>query len=90
MNSLFMVLLALFVVQIWFLVLNSVLQIKVRRIAESTHIIVNSQRTMMLRVVAALSRRIADENPDDRKAQEAAEFAEQEAENASVPRRIPI
>ena len=80
----------MFGVQGWFLIVNTVSQSKLRQIAESTHIIVNSQRTMMLRVVAALSRRIADENPNDPKAQEAAEFAEQEAENASAPRRIPI
>ncbi len=87
MNSIFIVLIVLFIVQVWFLIVNSVLQIRVKKIAESTHIIVNSQRTMLLRLIATLSRRIAEENPEDEKAQSAAGFAEDDAISADHPRR---
>lgn len=75
---------------IFFLIVNAVMQIKVKRIAEETHTIVNSQRTMLLRLVAALTRRIAYENPDDLKAQDAAFAAEKEADAADSPRRVPL
>jgi hypothetical protein len=39
---------------------------------DATHKIVNNQRTVMLRVVAALAQRIATENPNDVAAQRAA------------------
>lgn len=45
-------------------------------VTEQTHKIVNSQRTIMLRMVASLARRIAKENPTDKAAQVAAEQAE--------------
>lgn len=87
MNSLITVFVALFIVQIWFLIVNSVMQIKVKRIAESTHVIVNSQRTMLLRLIAQLSKRIAEENPTDKDAQEAAGLAEHDAQLSDHPRR---
>ncbi len=90
MNSLTVVYVALISCSVFFLIVNAALQIKVKRIAESTHIIVNSQRTMMLRAIALLSRRVADENPSDGKAQEAAKVAETDAETADQYRRIPI
>jgi hypothetical protein len=48
-------------------------------VTESTHVIVNSQRSVMLRLVASLSRRIADENPGDIMAQRAADGADSHA-----------
>lgn len=54
----------------------------------ATHKIVNSQRTVMLRMVAQLARRIADENPDDLKAQQAAQDAEQDAIDAQTRQGI--
>lgn len=50
--------------------------------SDSTHRIINSQRTVMLRMIAAMARRIADENPTDVKAQKAAEAAERDANAA--------
>ncbi len=90
MNSLTVVYTTLFVVSIFFLSVNAVMQFKIKRVAESTHIIVNSQRTMLLRLVAALSRRIADENPEDPEAQQAAQLAESDAETSNHPRRVQI
>ncbi len=82
MNSLTVVYVALIVCSIFFLIVNAVLQIRVKRIAESTHTIVNSQRTAMLRVIEALTGRIAEENPTDKSAQRAADVAKQEADSA--------
>lgn len=90
MNSLTIVYTTLFVVSIFFLVINAVMQIKVKQIAQDTHTIVNSQRTMMLRAIALLSRRIAQENPSDEKAQEAASVAESEAQISEHARRVLI
>ncbi len=90
MNPILMVLVVLFCVQVWFLIVGAIGQYKIRQIAQSTHIIVNSQRTMLLRLVAALSRRIADENPEDAKAQDAATIAEKDAETSNHPRRVSI
>jgi len=45
---------------------------------------------MMLRAIALLSRRVAYENPDDVKAQEAAEAAEQDAKQADHHSRVTI
>jgi len=90
MNSLTVIYVSLIACSIFFLVVNAVLQIRVKRIAESTHVIVNSQRTMMLRAIALLSRRVAYENPDDVKAQEAAEAAEQDAKQADHHSRVTI
>ncbi len=87
MISIITVLVVLFIVQVYFQIVNALEQGKIRRVAESTHVIVNSQRTMLLRLIAALSRRIADENPNDEKAEDAAVFAEQEAERSDYPRR---
>ena len=88
MNSLTVVYVSLISCAIFFLLVNAVLQIKVKRIAESTHVIVNSQRTMLLRLIAALTKRIAQQNPTDLEAQEAAEIAERDAEAADHPRRV--
>ena len=90
MNSLTVIYVSLISCAIFFLLVNAVLQIRVKRIAESTHIIVNSQRTMLLRLIASLTKRIAQQNPSDLEAQEAAEAAHQDAEAADHPRRIPI
>lgn len=90
MSSLTIIYIVLMSGSIFFLIVNAVLQIRVKRIAESTHVIVNSQRTMLLRLIATLSRRIADENPKDRNAQDAASHAEADAETSDHPRRIPI
>ncbi len=90
MNSLTVVYTTLFVVSIFFLVINAVMQFRIKRVAESTHIIVNSQRTMLLRLVATLSRRIASENPQDPEAQQAAQLAESDAETSNHPRRVQI
>ena len=47
--------------------------------ATETHKIVNNQRTVMLNLVAKLSRRVADDNPHDQAAQRDATLAEQDA-----------
>ena len=57
------------------------------RLAISTHQIVNSQRSVMLRTIARLWRRIADQNPDDEEARLEAEAAEEEAGLTDKPRR---
>ncbi len=55
---------------------------EIRGIADSTHKIVNNQRTVMLRLVATLSRRIANDNPGDAEAQLGALAAEDDARKA--------
>ncbi len=90
MNSLGIIYVVLMTGSIFFLIMNAVLQIRVKKIAESTHIIVNSQRTMLLRLIAALSRRIAKENPSDKEAQDAAAIAESDADISDHPRRMTI
>jgi hypothetical protein len=55
----------------------------IQKTAESTHTIVNSQRTVILKVVAVLARRVANENPADIAAQIAADEAEKEAHEAN-------
>ncbi len=87
MNSQTILLASVCVVMLWFLGVIMVMQMKVRRVAESTHIIVNSQRTMLLRLIAELTGRIAEENPTDAKAQNAARTASQDAEDSELPRR---
>lgn len=73
-----------------------------RRIAESTathlsaissdvsatHKIVNSQRSVMLKLVAELSRRIAQDNPSDMLAQIAAKNAADDAVEWTLPVQI--
>jgi pyruvate-formate lyase-activating enzyme len=54
-----------------------------KKVADTTHTIVNNQRTVMLRFIAELTHRIAKENPKDNQAQEAASLAKEEAKNAS-------
>lgn len=49
---------------------------------KTIHTIVNSQRTEMLKVMAALARRVATDNPDDPAAQQAAAQAERDADEA--------
>ena len=56
MNSLTVIYISLISCSVFFLVVNAVLQIRVKQIAESTHTIVNNQRTMMLRSIALLTR----------------------------------
>ncbi len=90
MNSLMLVLIITNLAIIFFLVLNAVLQIKVKNIAEVTHMIVNSQRSGMQTAISLLTQRIADENPNDIKAQEAARRAVEELEMMDKPRRFPI
>ena len=87
MNSLTFILVSLLVVQIFFLILNMLSQAKIKRLAQSTHIIVNSQRTMMLRLISQLTRRIAEENPTDQKAQDAAAMADNDVFMSDKPRR---
>ena len=55
-----------------------------KSIAQGTHILVNNQRTVLLRLNASLARRIARENPDDKDAQVAALAAQEEASRAST------
>ncbi len=90
MNSILTVFIVLFLVQVWFLIINAVSQNRIKMISESTHAIVNSQRSAMQTAIALLSRRIADENPGDQRAQEAARRAELELEMLDKPRRIAI
>ena len=87
MNSLTFILVSLLVVQMFFLIVNMLSQATIKRLAKSTHIIVNSQRTMMLRLISQLTRRIANENPTDQKAQDAAATADKDAFMSDKPRR---
>ena len=80
MNSLTVIYISLIAASVFFLVVNAVMQIKVKRIAESTHTIVNSQRSKMIRLIGFLARRIADENPNDVNAQREAAEAEKEVQ----------
>jgi hypothetical protein len=57
---------------------------KIQETGEATHVIVNSQRTKMLELMAALARRVADDHPDDPLAQKAAELAEKDAADAGT------
>jgi hypothetical protein len=52
-------------------------------VAKQTHQIVNSQRSTMLRIIASLSRRIANENPKDERAQSDARSAELDSKKSS-------
>ncbi len=63
---------------------------RIRQLAIATHLIVNSQRSAMQTAIWLLSQRIADENPKDKMAQEAASRAKQELEMLDKPRRIAI
>jgi DNA transposition AAA+ family ATPase len=53
-------------------------------VAHRTHTIVNSQRTLMLRALLALSRRVAIENPADSDAQLAVAGAEKDLSDAEA------
>ncbi len=66
-----------------FIVISAVLQDKIRRIAISTHIIVNNERSVMLRTIAAQAERIAKDNPQDVSAQRSAIDTKEEADKAS-------
>ncbi len=90
MNSIITVFVVLFLVQVYFLIVNAVTQNRIKEVSESTHQIVNSQRSAMQTAIALLSRRIADENPKDQRAQVAAERAEKELEMLDKPRRVAI
>ncbi len=57
--------------------------LKLKNIADSTHSIVNNERTLMLLLIANLSRRVALDNPDDEAAQSASKLATDEANKAS-------
>ncbi len=87
MGSGTIVLVSSLVAIMWFMGVIMVMQMKVKRIAESTHVIVNSQRTMLLRLIAQLTGRIAEENPTDAQAQNDARIASQDAEDSELPRR---
>ncbi len=63
---------------------------KIRQLAIATHLIVNSQRSAMQTAIWLLSQRIADENPKDKMAQDAAHRAKQELEMLDKPRRVMI
>lgn len=54
-----------------------------QKVTESTHRMVNNQRTQMLRLVASLSDRIARENPSDVAANIVAIQTAQDAQHAS-------
>lgn len=90
MNSVLTVLVVLFVVQVWFLIVNALAQSKIRQISESTHQIVNSQRSAMQTAIWLLSKRIAEENPEDKMAQDAADRASRDLEMLDKPRRAAI
>jgi hypothetical protein len=66
-----------------FIVISAVLQDKIRRIAISTHIIVNNERSVMLRTIANLAELVAKSVPEDVSAQKYAENAKLEADKAS-------
>ncbi len=86
-TNLFLIFLILIVfLELW----KSISQRRILKLAESTHVIVNSQRSKMLLRIAKLTRVIADLFPNDQKAQEAAVEAEQDAEAADRPRRVLI
>jgi hypothetical protein len=64
-------------------VVNAIITHRIARrlvtVAEATHTLVNSQNSIMRRLVASLSRRIATQNPQDEAAQLAAISAEEDA-----------
>jgi hypothetical protein len=53
-----------------------------RALSEKTHTIVNSQRTLMVKLISTLRRRIASDNPNDELAQLEAQQADSEASEA--------
>ena len=57
---------------------------RIAKTGDATHKIVNSQRTVMLSLVATLAERIAAENPQDTAAQTAARVARREADDANA------
>src|SRR5438034_855916 len=63
---------------------TELLLLNLKWIAEGTHTIVNSQRTVLLRLVAELAKRIARENPKDLKARDQAEAARVDEEKAEA------
>ena len=87
MNSLTVIYISLIAASVFFLVVNAVMQIKVKRIAESTHTIVNSQRSKMIRLIGFLTQRIAAENPSDADAQREAAEAKKEVDELDQLRR---
>jgi len=87
MNSLTIIYVSLISASVFFLMVNAVMQIKVKRIAESTHTIVNSQRSKMIRLIGLLARRIANDNPSDADAQREAEEAERDVKELDQLRR---
>ncbi len=66
-----------------FIVISAILQDKIRRIAVSTHIIVNNERSVMLRTIANLAELVAKSQPKDVAARKYAEDAKIEADKAS-------
>ena len=87
MNSLTVIYISLIACSVFFLIVNAVLQIRVKNIAESTHTIVNSQRSKMIRLIGLLARRIATDNPSDADAQREAEEAERDVKELDQVRR---
>ncbi len=73
-----------------FMVLGAIWLTKIMRIVVITHQIVNSQRSAMQTSIWLLSKRVADDNPKDHMAQEAAIRARQEVEMLDKPRRVAI
>ncbi len=65
-----------------FIVISAVLQDKIRRIAISTHIIVNNERSVMLRTIANLAESVAKYQPENAAAQKYASDAREEADKA--------
>lgn len=61
-----------------------------KKVAVTTHSLVNSQRTVMLGIVASLARQVADLRPDDTGAAALATAAEREAEAAREIENHPL
>ena len=56
---------------------------EIKKTTDETHVIVNNQRTVMLRLIASLASRIASDNPSDLAAQAAAAAAMTEADQSN-------
>ena len=65
-----------------FMVLGAFWLEKIRKLAVSTHIIVNNERSVMLRTIALQAARIAKDNPQDVPAQRAAIDTQSEADRS--------
>lgn len=61
----------------------------VKRTGAATHVIVNNQRTVMLRAIAILARRLANDHPEDAELAKAAADAERDLRENEIANANP-